>query len=91
MMWPRLSKEFSKVAQLQAVSHSRGYAATGSGEILPPTQVGRIICITPRRSERSWRRTGPDLGEALAKGSIGGSLVRERGDSGGALVVLHTE
>ena len=29
MMWPRLSKEFSEVARLQAVSHSRGYARFG--------------------------------------------------------------
>jgi len=72
MMWPRLSKEFSEVPQLQAVSHSRGYAATCSGEILPPPLVGRMTRIIPRRSERSGRRTGPDLGETLVKGSIGG-------------------
>lgn len=35
MMSPRLSKEFTEVARLQAVSHSRGYA-TCSGEILAP-------------------------------------------------------
>jgi hypothetical protein len=40
MMWPQLSKEFSEVARLQAVSHGRGYAATCFGEILPPAQVG---------------------------------------------------
>jgi hypothetical protein len=27
-MWPRLSKEFSKVARLQSVTHSREYTAT---------------------------------------------------------------
>jgi hypothetical protein len=76
MMWPRLSKEFSKVAQLQAVSHSRGYAATCSGEILPLTQFGRVVRIISRRSERSGCRTDPDLGEALAKGCIGGGKIQ---------------
>ena len=31
-----------KVPRLQAVSHSRGYAATCSGQILSPAQVGRM-------------------------------------------------
>lgn len=57
MMWPRLSKEFSKVAQLQAVSHSRGYAATGSGEILPPTRL--------EESYASFPAEASDLGAEL--------------------------
>jgi hypothetical protein len=66
MMWPRPSKEFSEVAQLQAVSHSRGICC-------------HLFWENPA-ADRSGRRTGPDPGEALAKGSIGGhSTANEEG------------
>ena len=53
MMWPQLSKEFSEVARLQAVSHGRGYAATCSGKILPPTDLGAELVLT---QAKLWQR-----------------------------------
>ena len=41
MMSPRLSKEFTEVARLRAVSHSRGYAAHLFWGNPAPGNVGR--------------------------------------------------